>query len=82
MNVKRFTGKTTRDAMSLLREELGSEALILANRPCAEGVEILATTADAPGKLTLGATLQSTSPREAPGFVFAAATAPNHRGRH
>ncbi|MEY4863988.1 MAG: hypothetical protein RLZ51_2083 [Pseudomonadota bacterium] len=78
MNVKRYTGKTTRDAMSLLREELGSDALILANRPCPEGVEILATTADATSKLTLGATLQPMSPGEAPGFVFAAVKSPAH----
>jgi flagellar biosynthesis protein FlhF len=43
MNVKRFVGRTARDAMRKLRDELGPDALVLANRPCAEGVEMLAT---------------------------------------
>ena len=45
MNVKRYVGKSTRDALRLLREELGPDALILANRPCEQGVEILAAAA-------------------------------------
>ena len=58
MNVKRYVGRSTRDAMRLLREELGPDALILANRSCPEGVEILAASADAADTLTLGAALQ------------------------
>ncbi|MFN7645179.1 MAG: flagellar biosynthesis protein FlhF [Burkholderiales bacterium] len=48
MKVMRFVGRTSRDAMRKLRDALGPDALVLANRPCAEGVELLAT---APGEL-------------------------------
>jgi flagellar biosynthesis protein FlhF len=48
MNVMRFVGRTARDAMRKVRDALGPDALVLANRPCAEGVELLAA---APGTL-------------------------------
>jgi flagellar biosynthesis protein FlhF len=43
MQVRRFVAATSRDAMRLLKAELGENALILANRRCAQGIEILAT---------------------------------------
>ena len=48
MNVMRFVGRTAGEAMRKLREALGPDALVLANRPCADGVELLAA---APGSL-------------------------------
>jgi flagellar biosynthesis protein FlhF len=42
MNVKRFTGRTSRDAMTLVRQAFGDDAVIVSTKPCAEGVEILA----------------------------------------
>jgi flagellar biosynthesis protein FlhF len=48
MNVMRFVGRTARDAMRKVRDALGPDALVLANRPCAEGIELLAA---APGTL-------------------------------
>src|SRR5262245_21441516 len=43
MVVKKFYGKTTRDALRQVREELGADALILSNRPTqGGGVEIMA----------------------------------------
>lgn len=42
MKVMRFVGRTTREAMSALRAALGPDGLVLANRPCEEGVELLA----------------------------------------
>ena len=42
MNVKRFTARTSRDALNLVRQAFGSEAVVLSTRPCAEGVEVLA----------------------------------------
>ena len=51
MNVKRFVGRTARDAMRKLRDELGPDALVLANRPCAEGVEMLAAVSDESGAI-------------------------------
>ena len=46
MNVKRFTAKTSRDALNLVRQAFGSEAVVLSTRPCAEGVEVLAMAAE------------------------------------
>ena len=46
MNVKKFVAGTSRDALLLVRRELGPEALILSNRPVEGGVEILALAKD------------------------------------
>ncbi len=46
MNVKRFVGRNSREAMRKLRDTLGPDALVLANRPCAEGIELLAAVPD------------------------------------
>ncbi len=47
MNVMRFVGRTAAEAMRKVRDALGPDALVLANRPCAEGVELLAAAAGA-----------------------------------
>jgi len=44
MNVKKFTAATTRDALRMVREEMGDEAVILSNRKVPEGIEIMAMT--------------------------------------
>jgi len=44
MNVKKFTAATTREALRMVRDELGDEAVILSNRKVAEGIEIMAMT--------------------------------------
>ncbi|WP_406849970.1 flagellar biosynthesis protein FlhF [Chromobacterium phragmitis] len=69
MVVKKFFGKTTRDALRQVREELGADALILSNRPTmGGGVEIMAV-ADA-DVANLASTLSPSSskhpPRNAP----------------
>lgn len=46
MNVKRFTGRTARDALNLVRQAFGEEAVVLSTKPCAEGVEVLAMASD------------------------------------
>ncbi len=51
MNVKRFFGRTNKDALARLRAELGPEAIVLKNRIVDGGVEILAMADHA----TLGA---------------------------
>ena len=65
MSVKKFTAATTRDALRMVRDELGDEAVILSNRKVAEGVEIMAMTNAALSDMTQGHT-QSDSSR--PGF--------------
>ena len=42
MNVKRFTAKTPREALALVRQAFGADAVVLSTRPSAEGVEVLA----------------------------------------
>ena len=46
MNVKRFTARTSRDALGLVKQAFGQEAVVLSTRPCAEGVEVLAMAPD------------------------------------
>ena len=45
MSVQRIFAKTSREALRLLKNELGEEAVILSNRPVDGGVEILAMPA-------------------------------------
>ncbi len=42
MNLKRFTGRTSRDALALVRQSFGDDAVVMSTRPCPEGVEVLA----------------------------------------
>ena len=42
MNVKRFTARTSRDALALVKAAFGNDAVVMSTRPCAEGVEVLA----------------------------------------
>jgi len=47
MNVKRFTGRNSREAMQNVKAALGDEAIVLSTKPAAEGgIEILAMGAD------------------------------------
>ena len=47
MKLKRFFGLTSRAVLEQVRNELGPDALIIANRPTAEGVEVDALAGDA-----------------------------------
>ena len=42
MNVKRFAARTAREALALVRQTFGDDAVVMSTRPCAEGVEVLA----------------------------------------
>ncbi|MCD0418463.1 flagellar biosynthesis protein FlhF [Rubrivivax sp. JA1024] len=42
MNVKRFTARTSREALALVRQAFGEDAVVMSTRPCADGVEVLA----------------------------------------
>ncbi|NDV12153.1 flagellar biosynthesis protein FlhF [Crenobacter caeni] len=79
MVVRKFYGKTTRDALRQVREELGADALILSNRPTAGGgVEIMAV-ADA-DVAALSDTLAPTSSRHRPRNVPATPSTPPGAG--
>ena len=42
MNIRRFFSKSSREALSMVRQQLGTEAVILSNRTVDGGTEILA----------------------------------------
>ncbi len=42
MNVRRFTARTSREALVLVRQALGEDAVVLSTKPCTDGVEVLA----------------------------------------
>ncbi|MEJ7137530.1 flagellar biosynthesis protein FlhF [Amphibiibacter pelophylacis] len=46
MSIKRFIARTSRDALKLVREELGEDAVIMATQPCPQGVELVAMSAE------------------------------------
>jgi len=52
MNVKKFTAATTRDALRMVKDELGDEAVILSNRKVDNGIEIMAMTNEALSDMT------------------------------
>jgi flagellar biosynthesis protein FlhF len=42
MNLKRFTARTSRDALALVRQAFGDDAVVMSTKSSAEGVEVLA----------------------------------------
>ncbi|CAN5296570.1 flagellar biosynthesis protein FlhF [soil metagenome] len=74
MNAKRFTARTSREAMALVRQAFGDDAVVLSNKPCAQGVEVLAMPPEAMGQIEQVA---ATAPRvSAPSRVQAAPARP------
>ena len=47
MNVKRFTARTSREALRQVREALGVDAVVLSTKPSGSGVEVLAMAPEA-----------------------------------
>lgn len=64
VNVKRYVGKTAREALLALKADLGPDAVVLSNRQVAEGVEIVAMPADQMTELS--ATVRQSKPAPAP----------------
>jgi flagellar biosynthesis protein FlhF len=42
MNVKRFTARGSREALAMVRQALGEDAIVLSTKPSGDGVEVLA----------------------------------------
>lgn len=75
MTVRKFVGQTSRDVLRQVRDELGPEAMIIANRGVAEGIEITAMPGTAlASMLEPTPTKYATSPE--PPVVLAEITAP------
>jgi flagellar biosynthesis protein FlhF len=72
MNVKRFTARTSREALALVRQAFGEDAVVLSTKPCAEGVEVLAM---APRRSTSWRRWPAPPPRPAPAAASLAARA-------
>ncbi len=64
MNIRRFAARTSRDALTLVRQALGVDAVVLSTKPCAEGVEVLAMAPD--GMLAIERMAAPTAPAAAP----------------
>ena len=62
MNCKRFTARTSREALTLVRQAFGEDAVVLSTKPCPEGVEVLAM---APEGMAHIEQLSATAPRVA-----------------
>ena len=60
MNAKRFTARTSREAMAMVRQAFGDDAVVLSNKPCAQGVEVLAMPPEAMGQIE---SVAATAPR-------------------
>ncbi len=64
MNVKRFTARTSRDALALVRQAFGDDAVVMSTRPCPEGVEVLAMAPESVQQLErVGEQLEATRAR-------------------
>jgi flagellar biosynthesis protein FlhF len=67
MNVRRFSARTTREALTQVRQSLGDDAVVLSTRPSADGVEILAMAGDSLGAIEqLGAPAPAAEPEVPP----------------
>ncbi len=70
MNVKRFTARTSRDALALVRQALGDDAVVLSTKPCGEGVEVVAMAPESMAQIERMAT--TAVPSNAPSTAAAA----------
>jgi flagellar biosynthesis protein FlhF len=75
MTVKRFVAATAREALRRVKDELGPDAIVVANKPVPGGVEITAMSADSLDALSAQAAPRAAQARPAP----AAAPAPAPR---
>ncbi|HUP09196.1 MAG TPA: flagellar biosynthesis protein FlhF [Caldimonas sp.] len=65
MNVKRYTARTARDALALVRQALGDDAVVLSTKPTAGGVEVLAMAPESLGQVEQFVTAPAASPAAA-----------------
>ena len=72
MNVKRFIARSSREALNQVRLAFGADAVVLSNKPCDAGVEVLAM---APEGIAQIEQVAETAPRQivAPAAATAAA---------
>ena len=69
MNVRRFTARTSRDALVLVRQALGEDAVVLSTKPSVNGVEVLAMAPEGMRqieRMAAATTTQAAPPASAP----------------
>lgn len=71
MNARKFIAASSRDALKLVRVELGEDAVILSNRKVPEGVEIVAVDGSELAHLSETRTPESTAKQTQPGKLTA-----------
>ena len=85
MNLKRFTARTSREALALVKQAFGDDAVVMSTKPCAEGVEVLAMAPESVQQLErVGARAEAHTPPRAPAparVPAPAATRPGLRER-
>lgn len=64
MHVKRFTARTPREALAMVRQSLGDDAVVLSTRPAPDGVEVLAMTPQGLQQIEQLAVPAATSPAD------------------
>src|SRR5918912_2679394 len=72
MNVKRFIARSSREALNQVRMAFGADAVVLSNKPCDAGVEVLAM---APEGMAQIEQVAETAPRQIVSAQAAAASA-------
>ena len=66
MNLKRFTARTSREALALVRQAFGDDAIVMSTKPCPGGVEVLAMAPESLQQIErLGAAAAAVGPLEA-----------------
>ena len=70
MNIKRFTGRTSSEALAQVRQELGDDAVILSTKPGPNGVEVLALAPETMAQLQADAARVPSAPVAAPPPAF------------
>ncbi|MEO8922218.1 MAG: flagellar biosynthesis protein FlhF [Caldimonas sp.] len=78
MNVKRFTARTSREALRQVREQLGVDAVVLSTKPSGSGVEVLAM---APEGMRQVEAMSDGAPAAAPPRSLEASTAEQDAAR-
>ena len=73
MNIKRFTARTSSEALKQVRLELGQDAVVLSTKPGVNGVEVLAMASDSIDKIEQAAA-RTPQARPAPGALTAEAS--------
>lgn len=66
MNVRRFTARTSRDALVLVRQALGEDAVVLSTKPSVDGVEVLAMAPESMKQIERMAAQPAAAPRAEP----------------